>query len=73
MNAVFSIDVVTGQEENSASPPTVALLFCLFPMSCCLDLKGEKFTQSGHQKEREMSGYYYESRCGGQKTRKPRK
>lgn len=72
MNLFFSIDVVNGQEDNSASPLPVTSVF-LFPVMQCMDLKGEKLVQSGHQKEREMSAYYHESRFGGQQSRKRRK
>lgn len=70
MNLFFSIDVVNGQEDNSASPLPVTPV-CLFPVMWCMDLKGEKLVQSGHQKEREISAYYHRSRFGGQQTRKP--
>lgn len=50
MSLFFSIDVVNGQGDNSASPLPVTSVF-LFPVMWCMDLKGEKLVQSGHQKK----------------------
>ena len=71
MNLFFSIYVVNGQEDSSASPLPVTSL-CL-PCDGVHGSEGEKLVQSGHHKEAEMSAYYHESSFGGQQARKPRK